>query len=99
MTNHLVFVENAIEPNLFIKKIGNVDGDFVGELAGRSVEKYEKNINLSRYNNHIWSLDDINTFCKRIQCPSCDTFIKKAGNFNRTIKREDKVQHIYPKIV
>ena len=59
-----------------------------------------KNINLLRYNNHICYVDDINTFFKRFRCPSCDTFIQKAGNFNRHVKTcKDRVQHIYPKSV
>ena len=84
--DHLVFVENAIKHNIFIYDIDIVDGDFVGELARRSIEMYEKNINLLRYNNHICYVDDINTFFKRFRCPSCDTFIQKAGNFNRHVK-------------
>ena len=98
--DHLVFVENAIKHNIFIYDIDIVDGDFVGELARRSIEMYEKNINLLRYNNHICYVDDINTFFKRFRCPSCDTFIQKAGNFNRHVKTcKDRVQHIYPKSV
>ena len=98
--DHLVFVENAIKHNIFIYDIDIVDGDFVGELARRSIEMYEKNINLLRYNNHICYVDDINTFFKRFRCPSCDTFVQKAGNFNRHVKTcKDRVQHIYPKSV
>ena len=36
--DHLVFVENAIKHNIFIYDIDIVDGDFVGELARRSIE-------------------------------------------------------------
>ena len=98
--DHLVFVENAIKHNIFIYDVDIVDGDFVGELARRSVEMYEKNINLLRYNNHICYVDDINAFFKRFRCPSCDTFIQKAGNFNRHVKTcKDRVQHIYPTCV
>ena len=98
--DHLLFVEYAMKHNIFIYDIDIVDGDFVCELARRSVEMYEKNINLLRYNNRICYLDDINTFCKRFRCPSCDTFIQKAGNFNRHVKTcEDRVQHIYQKCV
>ena len=99
LIDHLVFAENAIKHNIFIYDIDIVDGDFVGELA-RSVEMYEKNIILLRYNNHICYVDDINTFFKRFRCRNCDTFIQKAGNFNRHVKTcKDRVQHIYPKIV
>ena len=94
--DHLVFVENAIKHNIFIYDIDIVDGEFVGELARRSVEMYEKNITLLRYNNHICYVDDINTFCKRFRCPSCDTFIQKAGKFNRHVKTcKDRVQSVY----
>ena len=97
--DHLVFVENAIKHNIFVYDIDIEEGKFVGELA-RSVEMYEKNINLLRYNNHICYVDDINTFFKRFLCPSCDTFIKYVSNFNRHVKScKDRVQHIYPKSV
>ena len=98
--DHLVFVENAIKHNIFIYDIDIVDGDFVGELARRSVEMYKKNINLLRYNNHICYVDDFNAFFKRFRCPCCNTFIQKAGNFNCHDKTcKDRVQHIYPKSV
>ena len=45
-------------------------------------------------------MDDINTFFKRFRYPSCDTFMKHAGHFNRHLKScKDRVQHFYPKIV
>ena len=46
--DHLVFVENAIEHNIFIYCFDIEDGDFVGELARRTFEMYENNINLLR---------------------------------------------------
>ena len=96
--DHLVFVENAIKHNIFIYDIDIEEGEFVGELARRSVEMYEKNINLLRYNNHICYVDDINTFFKQFRCPSCDTFIKYVSNFNRHVKScKDRVHHIYPR--
>ena len=98
--DHLVFVENAIKHNIFIYDIDIEDADFVGELARRSIEMYENNINLLRYNNHICYVDDINTFFKRFRCPNCDTFIKRAGNFHRHVKScKDRIQHVYPKSV
>ena len=98
--DHLVFVENAIKNNIFIYDIDIEDGDFVGKLARRSIEMYENNINLLRYNNHICYVDDINTFFKRFRCPNCDTSIKRAGNFHRRVKScKDRIQHIYPKSI
>ena len=100
LETNAVFVENAIKHNIFICDTDIEDGDFVGELARRSVEMYENNINLLRYNNHICYVDDINTFFERFRCPNCDTFIKRAGNFHRHVKScKDRIQHIYPKSV
>ena len=97
--DHLVFVENAVRHNIFVYDIDILD-DFVGELASRSDEMYEKNINSLRFSNHICYVDDINTFFKRFRCPSCDTFIQKAGNFNSHVKScKHRVQQIYQKIV
>ena len=84
--DHLVFVENAIKHDIFIYDIDIEEGELVGELARRSVEMYEKNINLLRYNNHICHVDYINAFFKRFRCPSSDTFIQKVGNFNGHVK-------------
>ena len=98
--DQLVFFENAIKHNIFIYDIDIEEGEIVGELARRTVEMYKKNINLLRHNDHICYLDDNNTFFKRFRCPSCDTFIKHASNFNRHVKSfKDRVQHIYPKSV
>ena len=45
-------------------------------------------------------MDDINPYFKRFRCPSCDTIIKHAGQFNRHVKScKDRVQHIYLKNV
>ena len=57
--DHLVFVENAIKHNIFIYYIDIEDRNFVGELARRSIEIYENNMNLLSYNNHICYIDDI----------------------------------------
>ena len=93
--DHLVVVESAINHNIFIYNIDIVDGDFNGELPRRSIEMYEKNINLLRYNNHIRYVDDTSTFFKQFRCPSCDTFVQKAGDFNRHVKTcKHRIQHV-----
>ena len=95
-----MFVENAIKHNIFIYDIDIEEVEFAGELARRSVEMNETNINLLQYNNHIRYVDDINTFFKRFCCPSCDTFIQKVRSFNRLVKScKDRVQHNYPNSV
>ena len=95
-----MFVENAIKHNSFICDIDIEDGDFVGELARRSIEMYENNIDLLRYNNHVCYVDDINTFFKRFRCPNSETFNKRASIFHRQVKSsKDRIQHVYPKSI
>ena len=61
---------------------------------------HENNISLLRYNNYICYVDDISTFFERFRCPNCDTFIRRAGNFQRHVKScKDRIQHVYPKNV
>ena len=92
-----MFVENAVNYDIFIYDIDIEEGEFVGELARRRAETCEKNINLLRYNNHICYVDDFNTFFKRFRCPSCDTYIKQTSKFNRHAKPcKHTVEHIFP---
>ena len=96
--DHLVFVENAITHKIFIYDSDIEDGDFVGELARKSIEMYKNSINLLRYNNHYCYLNDISRFFKRFHCPNCDTFIKRAGNFLGHVRScNDRILHVYPK--
>ena len=47
-------MEDVVGINLFIYDIILIDGAMVGELAQRSIEKYEKNVQLIRYNSHVF---------------------------------------------
>ena len=70
----------------------------VGELARRSIKKYEKNVQLMRYNSHICYVDNINALFKAFRCPTCDTKFQKTGNLERHLVRcSERVKHIYPK--
>ena len=53
-------VEDIVGVNIFIYDIDFIDGAMVGELARRSIKKYEKNVQLIRYNRHICYVDNIN---------------------------------------
>ena len=72
----------------------------VGELARRSIEKYEKNVQMIRYNSHICYVDNTNALFKAFRCPNCDTYFQKTGNLGRHLVRcRERVKHIYPKNV
>ena len=62
------------------------------------VERYNENIKLLRYNNHICYVNDINKFFKKFRCPSCDVFFNHLGRFIRHLKTcEERVKNIYPR--
>ena len=66
-------VGDIVGINIFIYDIDLIDGAMVGELARRSVKKYEKNVQLIRYNCRICYVDNINALFNVFRCPTCDT--------------------------
>ena len=50
--NNLPIVEDVVEKNKFIYDLEFEAGDFVGELARRSIGKYENTVRTLRYHNH-----------------------------------------------
>ena len=91
-------VEDIVGINIFIYVIDLIDGAMVGELARRSIKKYEKSVQLIRYNSHICYVDNINALFKAFRCPTCDTYFQKTGNLERHLLRcSERVKHIYPK--
>ena len=93
-------VEDIVGINIFIYDMDLIDGAMVGELARRSIKKYEKNVELIRYNSHICYVDNIDALFKAFRCSTCDTFFKKIGNLERHLVRcSERVKHIHPKNV
>ena len=93
-------VEDIVGINIFIYDIDLIDGAMVGELARRSIKKYERKVQLIRYNSHICYVDNINALFKAFRCPTCDTYFQKTGNLERHLVRcSERVKHIYPKNV
>ena len=93
-------VEDIVGINIFINNIVLTDGAMVGELARQSIKKYEKSVQLIRYNNHICYVDNIHALFKAFRCPTCDTYFQKPGNLERHLVRySERVKHIYPKNV
>ena len=58
--NDIPFVEDLLTLNIVLYDIDIVDGNIIGELARRSVQKYENTVRLLRYNNHICYVNNIN---------------------------------------
>ena len=45
--------EEMLQLNIFLYDIEFEDGELIGELARRSIQKFEKSVKILRYNNHI----------------------------------------------
>ena len=98
--NDIPKVEELLQINIFLYDIDFVDGELIGELCRRSIQKYEKSVKLLRYNNHICYVNNINALFKAFRCTTCDTFFSKTGNLERhLVTCSDRVKHIYPKKV
>ena len=70
--DNLPVVEDVVAKNIFIYDIDIQDGDFVGELARRSIGKYQNTLKLLRYYNHIIYVN-IDNFFKCFRCPTKQT--------------------------
>ena len=90
-------VEEMLQLKNFLYDIDFVDGELIGELARRSIQKFGKSIKLSSYNNHICYVSDINSL-KIFHCSTYDTIFSKTGNLERHLFTCSKrVKHNYPK--
>ena len=76
-------VEDLLTLNILLYNTDIVDGNIVGELARRSVQKYENTVRLLRYNNHICYVNNINAVFQYFRCPNCDTFFNRTFNLER----------------
>ena len=93
-------VEDIVSINIFIYDIALIGGAMIWELARRSIKKYEKSVQLIRYNRHICYVDNIHARFKAFRCPTCDKYIQKSGNLERHLGScSERVKHVYPKNV
>ena len=75
-----------------------MEGELIGELARRRIQKFEKSVKLLRYNNHICYVNDMNSFFKSFRCSTYDTIFLKTVSLERHLIRcIERVKHIYPK--
>ena len=98
--NDIPKIQDFLQLNNFLYDIDFVDGELIGELCRRSIQKYENSVKLVRYHNHICYVKNINALFKAFpfRCTSCDTFFSKTGNLERhLVTCSDRVKHIYPK--
>ena len=90
-------LEEMLQIKNFPYDIDFVDGELFGELARRSIQKFEKSFILLRYNNHICYVSNMNYFFKSFCCSTSDTIFSKTGNLKgHLITCSEGVKHIYP---
>ena len=98
--NNILFVEDLLTLNSLLYDNDFVDGNNIGELARRSVQKYEKNVQLLRHNNHIYYVNNINAVFRSSCCPVCDTFFNRMFNVDRRLTTcSERVKNVFPKNV
>ena len=98
--NDIPTVEDLLTLNIVLYDIDIVDGNIIGELATRSVQKFENTVRLLRYNNHICYVNNINAVLQTFRCPNCDTFFNRTFNLERHLTTcSERVKNVYPKNV
>ena len=96
--NDIPTVEGLLIRNILLYDIDIVDGNIVGELARRRVQKYENTMWLPRQNNHMCYVDNLNSVFQSFRCSNCDTFFNKAFNLERHLTTcSERVKHVYPR--
>ena len=98
--NDIPTVEDLLALNILLYDIDIVDGNIIGELARRSVQKYDNTLRLLRYNNHTCYVSNINAVFQSFRCPNCDTLFNRTFNMERhSTTCSERVKNIYPRNV
>ena len=98
--NDIPTVEDLLTLNILLYDIDIVDGNIVGEIARRGVQKNENTLRLLRYNNHICYVDNKNAVFQSFRCPNCDTFFNPTFNLKRHLTTcSERVKNVYPRNV
>ena len=98
--NDILIVKDLLALNILFYDIDIVDGNIIGQLARRSVQKNDNTVRLLRYNNHICYVSNINAVFQSFCCPICDTFFNRTFNLEQHLTTcSERVKNIYPRNV
>ena len=98
--NDILNIEDLLTVNILPYDIDIVNGNMIGELARRSVQKYENTVRLRRCKNHICYVNNINAVFQSFRCPNCDTFFNRTFNLERHLTTcSERVKNVYPRNV
>ena len=98
--NDIPTVEDLLTLNIVVYVIDIVDSNIIGELARRSLQKYENTVRLLGYNNHICYVNKIIAVFQSFRCSNCDTFLNGTFNLEQNLTTcSERVKNVYPKNV
>ena len=95
--NDIPIVEDLLTLNIVLYDINIVEGNIIGELARRNVQRYENTVQLLRYSNHICYANNIDAVFQYFRCPNCDTFFNRIFNMEQFLTRcSERVKKVFP---
>ena len=98
--NDILTVEDMLTLNIFFFDIDFVDGNIIGELARRSVQKCDNTVQLLKYNNRICYVNNINAVFQSFRCPNCDIFFNRTFYLERHLTTySERMKNVYPRNV
>ena len=98
--NDFPFVEDLLTLNIVLNDMDTVDSIIIGELARRSMQKYNNTVRVLRYNNQICYMSKLNAVFQAFCCPNCDTFFSGAFDLERHLTTcSEPVKSLYPRNV
>ena len=94
----LHLVERLAEVTILVYDIEVLDGGIIGELAERSLRRFDSTATLLRYKNDICYVTDVYKVFKSFRRSTWNTFFTRSSNLQRHMpKCEELVKNIYPK--
>ena len=78
--------EDLLQLNIFLYDIDFVDGELIGELCRRSIQKYDNSVKLLHYNDDICYVNNINALFKAFRCTTVINFSQRRGTWNHRSK-------------
>ena len=76
-------IEDLTELNVSIYEIAVENGQLVGPLSRRSINKHSRSVTLLSYYNHICYTKDLNAVFNCFRCENCNKFFFKHSNLRR----------------
>ena len=80
--NDIPIVEDLLTLIILLYHVDFVDGNFIGKLAKRRVEKYDNTVRLLRYNNQLCYGSNNDAFFQSFRCPNLTLSSAELSNWS-----------------